>query len=180
MARAREVAFIDAPVVGSRPQAEAGQLVFLVGGEPAIVERVREVLALMGGAIHHVGPLGAGSTMKLAVNALFGIQVAALAEIVGLLERSGLARGAILEMLGAMPITSPALKGVGGLLAARRYEPLFPIDLVEKDLRYAVATAAGRDTAVPLVTAARDVYARARERGFGGDNIAGVAQLYDA
>ncbi|MCA9687281.1 MAG: hypothetical protein KC457_34290, partial [Myxococcales bacterium] len=50
----RKVSFLDAPVVGSRPQADAGALVFLVGGEAGELERARPILATMGAAIHHV------------------------------------------------------------------------------------------------------------------------------
>ncbi|QCI79787.1 NAD(P)-dependent oxidoreductase [Hankyongella ginsenosidimutans] len=64
--------FIDAPLAGSRPQAEAGSLIFLAGGEAADIEGVRPVLLAMGGALHHAGPTGAGCLAKLTVNALFG------------------------------------------------------------------------------------------------------------
>ena len=171
--------YLDAPVVGTLPHADAGALVHLVGGDRAVLERVRGPLGAMGNAIHHVGPVGAGASMKLAVNALFGIQVAALAETVGVLERSGFERGAALEVLGAMAITSPALKAMGGLIAARRYAPMFPIGLVEKDFRYAVDNAKGVGVSAPVTDAARGVYAEAIDRGFGGDNIVGVSKLYE-
>jgi 3-hydroxyisobutyrate dehydrogenase len=78
--------FLDAPVVGSRPQADAGQLIHLVGGDADIFDRAKGVLSALGGAAHHVGPVGAGARLKLAVNALFGVQVAALAELLALLK----------------------------------------------------------------------------------------------
>ena len=70
--------FLDAPVVGSRPQAEAGSLVHLVGGTEEDLARARPVLASWSSAVHHLGPSPSGTVAKLAVNALFGIQVAAL------------------------------------------------------------------------------------------------------
>ena len=173
------VAFLDAPVVGSRPQAEAGQLIYLVGGDGETLARVRDVLLQMGGALHHVGPVGAGATFKLAVNALFGIHVAALSEMLGMLRRAGISDAEAVDVLGEMPITSPALRGIGALIAARKFEPLFPIALVEKDLRYALETSRDLGTGTPTTSTVRAVYQDAIDAGYGGDNIAGVAQLFD-
>lgn len=175
---ARGAAFLDAPVVGSRPQAEAAALIYLVGGPLDALERARGILAAMGSAIHHVGPVGAGTVMKLAVNGLFGIQVAALAEMLGMVERAGLDRARVVELLGSMPVTSPALKGIGGLMAARAFAPMFPIDLVEKDFGYIVATAQRLGAATPTAAAVRAVYAQAQQQGHGSDNIAAVAQMF--
>lgn len=83
--------FLDAPVVGSRPQAEVGKLISLVGGQAETLAQVRKTLADAGAAVvHHVGAVGQGMAMKLAVNALFGIQVAALAELLGMLSKDGI------------------------------------------------------------------------------------------
>ena len=175
----RQLRFIDAPVVGTRPQAEAGQLIYLVGGEVAVLERVRDVLLAIGGAIHHVGPIGAGTVMKLGVNALFGIQVAALGEVLGMTRRSGISDADAIEALSSMPVTSPALKGVGALVAARKFDPMFPIELVEKDMGYYAKTAERLGSSTPTGSAVRAVYQQAIEAGFGGDNIAGVAKVFD-
>lgn len=171
----RMVAFLDAPVAGTRPQADAGQLIYLVGGEASALKRVRPVLDVLGGAVHHVGPNGAGATMKLAVNSLFGIQVAALAETLGLLRANGIDDAAAMETLATLPITSKAMVGVGGLMVAKKYAPMFPIDLVEKDFGY--VEAAARE-ATPIASAARGAYAKAQSEGLGGENIVAVAKLY--
>lgn len=174
----RNAVFIDAPVAGSRPQAEAGQLIYLVGGDDDVVERARPVLAVMGGAIHHVGPVSHGAVLKLVVNALFGVQVAAVAELIGFLEASGLDAEKAIGLLGDTPVMSPAARGVAGLMLAENYAPMFPIDLVAKDFRYAVDAASGAGADLPLAHSTGDVYRMAAERGYGGDNIAGVVQLY--
>ncbi|MGF1536152.1 MAG: NAD(P)-dependent oxidoreductase [Elainellaceae cyanobacterium] len=171
----RNVAFLDAPVVGSRPQAEAGKLIYLVGGDAATLDAVRDILMAIGGALHHVGPSGQGMAMKLAVNALFGIQVAALAEAIGALTRQGLGREQAIACLRALPIMSPAASGAGQLMMAGSHAPLFPIELVEKDFRYALEAGAVQ----PLAAAARDIYQRAIAEGYGGDNITGVLQVFE-
>jgi 3-hydroxyisobutyrate dehydrogenase len=77
-AAAHGVAFLDAPLAGSRPQAEAGQLIFMVGGAVADVTRAEPVLLAMGSAVHRAGEAGAGSVVKLMVNTLFGSQLGAV------------------------------------------------------------------------------------------------------
>lgn len=174
----RSAAFLDAPMVGSRPQAEAGALVYLVGGDSAMVDRARPILGCAGAAVHHAGAVGHGMAMKLAVNALFGIQVAALGELLGFLGRLGVDQGRALELLGGLAVASPALKGAAALIAAGEHAPLFPIDLAEKDLRYAVETAHALGAPVPATVAACHVFASATSAGFGDQNITAVTRMY--
>jgi 3-hydroxyisobutyrate dehydrogenase len=117
--------------------------------------------------------------MKLAVNTLFAIQVEALGEVLGMTRRAGVADTDAVEILSAMPVTSPALAGAGALRAARKFAPLFPVALVEKDLRYFVETAHALDTEAPAAATARSVFRRAIEAGYGEDNIVGVTKVFD-
>jgi 3-hydroxyisobutyrate dehydrogenase-like beta-hydroxyacid dehydrogenase len=176
---ARGAAFLDAPVVGSRPQAEGGALIYLVGGEAETLTSVRPVLSALGSAVHHVGPLGAGATFKLAANALFGAQVAVLGELCGVLRHAGIDSSTAIALLSSLPMWSPAMQGAGAQIAARAFAPLFPINLVEKDLRYLVETARAVHALTPTCAAVHDVYTTARRKGHGDDNIAGVAQLFE-
>ena len=176
--RDRNYPFLAAPVVGSRPQAEAGQLIQLVGGDTATLEIVQPILATHSAAIHYVGDVTASIGLKLAINTLFGIQVAALGEIIGMLQKTGISPQAAVDWLNQMPTTSPAMKGIGGLMATENYAPLFPIDLVEKDFRYAQAQAQAVKASMPTVAAVRKIYHQAQQAGYGADNINGVAQLY--
>ena len=175
---ARGARFLDAPVAGSRPQAEGGHLIYLVGGEAGALDRARPVLDAMGGAVHHVGPAGHGAALKLAVNALFAVQVAAVAEWVAALGAAGVDEGRAAEVLAAVPVTSPAAQGALRAIHARAFAPLFPIDLVAKDLGYGAALAREAGVAAPTTEAVRDVFERARAEGHGGDNITGVARLF--
>ncbi len=165
---------LDAPVAGSRPQAEAGQLIYLVGGAADALAQVRPILEVMGSTVHHAGGTGAGAVVKLIVNALFGVQIAALSELLGLAQSAGIAPADAVALLRELPVTSPAVAGAGSLIAAGQFAPMFPIDLVEKDLRYAVATA----PAAPVTEATRAAYDAARSAGLGGLNIAAIAKLY--
>lgn len=176
--RARDAALIDAPVAGSRPQAEAGILVHLVGGPSEAVERMRPVLATMSKAAVHAGPIGAGAALKLTVNTLFAVQVAAFAEAVEVLSRLGFDRGAAIKRLAGLPITSPAVAGVAPLIAAGDDAPRFPIALVAKDLRYARVTADSAGARAPMASAAAALYQTAVDGGLGGVNITGIARHF--
>jgi 3-hydroxyisobutyrate dehydrogenase len=175
----RGIAFLDAPVVGSRPQVEMGNLIYLVGGQAEILQQAENILLSAGGGkIHHVGGVGKGMAMKLAVNALFGIQVAALAEILGMLAKNGLDLEKAMQCLDELPVISPAAKNVANLMLQGNHAPMFPINLVEKDFRYILETAENVDAPTPVSTAIRQIYADARSLGYGGDNITGVARLF--
>lgn len=170
--------FLDAPVVGSRPQAEASQLIHLVGGDKTVFEMVFKILSVNASSIHYVGKIGSGMSMKLAVNGLFGMQVIALSEILGVLNNLGITKDVAVNLLNELPTTSPALKGIGMAISANNFDPLFPIDLVEKDFSYLEQLSESKIAQTPAVSVARSIYQKAQESGYGKDNIAGVAQLY--
>jgi 3-hydroxyisobutyrate dehydrogenase len=173
-------AFLDAPVVGSRPQAEAGKLVYLVGGQTETLAQAQSVLRTAGAAtLHHVGAVGQGMAMKLAVNALFGIQVAALAELMGMLSKTGIQPEAAMTCLAELPVTSPAARAAGNLMVMNQHAPLFPIALVEKDFRYVTQTAQDLQTETPASTAVHHIYQTAIAKGLGNDNISSVVHLFD-
>lgn len=175
---ARGRAFLDAPLAGSRPQAEAGQLIFFVGGPMAALERVRPLLEVMGGAAHHAGEAGAGAAVKLMVNALFGVQLAVLGELIGFAGKAGLDPARAMEILGATPVCSPAAKGAAGAMLAGAFAPAFPIDLVAKDFGLVAQSAQAVAAEVPVSAAAGDVFRQGVAQGLGADNITGIVQLY--
>jgi 3-hydroxyisobutyrate dehydrogenase len=116
--------------------------------------------------------------MKLAVNALFGIQVAAISELVGVLKKNGVDETRASAIFGELPVTSPAVKGALASIGARNFAPMFPIDLVEKDFRYLLETAQTSNSSVPTASAVHQIFANARDAGHGEQNITGVALLY--
>ncbi|MEX1329992.1 MAG: NAD(P)-dependent oxidoreductase [Desulfobacterales bacterium] len=172
------VSFIEAPVLGSRPQAEGGQLIYLAGGDPSVLEKIKPLLAATSGAIHHVGAVGSAAAMKLAVNAIYGVQVAIWAEMLALLKRLEITPENAVEILNTLPTTSPAMQMAGKLMAAKKYEPMFPIELVEKDLGYGLKLAENAKLKIPVLDVVRSVYGQAKANGYGDDNIVGVAQLF--
>ena len=170
--------FLDAPVVGSLPQAEAGALLYLIGGRAEAVARARPILAALGSGFHHLGETPAGATAKLLVNTLFATQVAVLAELIAVARRSGLDAAQLVQLLGALPVISPAAKVAAAAMVSARFEPLFPIALVRKDLAYALTLAASAGASVPLSQRVAELFAQAVERGLAGENITAVCKLY--
>jgi 3-hydroxyisobutyrate dehydrogenase len=103
--RLRPVRVLDAPVLGSVPHAEAGSLVILVGGDRETLSRCTAVLEAMG-TVHHVGPSGAGATVKLANNAVVTSTLVSLAEVLAFTDRVGPDAEAVLGAIGLGPLTS--------------------------------------------------------------------------
>lgn len=172
------IAFLDAPVVGSLPQVEAQALIHLVGGDPDVLAQVDPILGVASGAIHPIGEIGMGMTMKLAVNALFGVQVAVLGQVLGVLNRARMSPKDAIALLNQLPITSPALAGIGRLIASQSFEPLFPINLVAKDLEYMQDLARRQHASISVLDATHACYQLAQTQDYGADNISGVAKLY--
>jgi 3-hydroxyisobutyrate dehydrogenase len=172
------IAFLDAPVAGSRPQAEAAQLIFLVGGEVSVYEKAKSLLLDMGGAVHHTGPSGSGAAVKLMVNSLLGIQLAAIGELIGFIRQMGFDDTKAINILASTPVCSPAAKVASEAMLKGNFSPLFPIELVAKDFAYVEKAAESVGVQMPLSKSAKGVFDKAVEASFGQDNITGVVQLY--
>lgn len=165
--------FLDAPVVGTRPHADQAILTVLAGGDEAALEVVRPVLEAFAGSIHHCGPAGAGMAVKLAVNAIFALQAAGLAEILGRLGREDIAATRAVEILNAMPTASPAAQRVAEAMTGSHFDPNFPIELVAKDLGYG-AQLGGHAPAPSIVEATRASFEDVIERGLGDRDITAI------
>jgi 3-hydroxyisobutyrate dehydrogenase len=177
---ARGARLVDAPVVGTRPQAEAGQLVSLLGGEEAEVARLRPVLAATSARVVHVGPRGRGIAMKLVVNGFYAVQVAALAELRAVAVGAGVHEERAAEVLQALPVTAPALSAALDAMLTDRHAPMFPVALVAKDLGYLRELAASAGVETPAAAATHALYVRAAAAGLGEQNVTGVARLFPA
>ncbi|MEM1334111.1 MAG: NAD(P)-dependent oxidoreductase [Actinomycetota bacterium] len=172
------IRFVEAPVVGSRPQADAGALLSLLGGEPADITAAMPLIEVNASNTVHVGAAGSAAQLKLAINGLLAAQVAAYAEVVGFIERCGLDLEAAMATLAELPITSPGMQRILGLIGRAEFEPNFPIDLVVKDLGYLTETSADVGADVPIMAAARRVFERGASSGNGDLDISGIARSY--
>jgi 3-hydroxyisobutyrate dehydrogenase len=167
---------IDAPVTGSKTQANSGELNFLVGGPENALEKARPALSAMGKAIIHLGPTGSGTLLKLINNFVCGTQLASLAEGLSMIERSGLDRTAALEVLTNGAPGSPLVKAVSARMTAQDFTPHFLLRLMAKDLGYAIAE--GDKLALDLTTAksALGLFQQGVATGHGEQDIAAVIE----
>ena len=175
-AAARAVDLLDAPVLGSRPHAHDGQLTFLVGGDAAVLDRARPILAPMSRLVIHLGPIGSGARMKLVNNFLAGTQAAALAEALAMAGAAGLDRDAAFSVLANGAPGSPLVKTVGPRMLARDYDVNFALSLMRKDLTYAIEEAAAHGVTLSIAAAARALYDNAIAAGFADVDFAAVAE----
>ena len=169
---------VDAPVTGSKPQAEAGQLLFLAGGSSEAVDKVTPIMKAMGRDVVHVGPVGSGARLKLINNFLSGSQAAALAEALSLIERSGLDREKALGVLTEGAPGSPLVKLLSGRMTARQYEPNFLLRLMAKDLRYVVSEADHQALDLDMGRAALRVFEHAIAAGQGEEDMSAVVEQF--
>ena len=175
-AAARGIGFLDAPVTGSKKQAEEGALNFLVGGAAQDVERASSLFSAMGRGQVHVGPAGSGAMLKLINNFMCGVQVASLAEAIAMAERSGIDVKLAGDVLAAGSPGSPLVKMVVPRMVARDYTPNFLVPLMVKDLTYALDAFAAAGIELADARAARERFKEAAAAGFQDRDIAAVVE----
>jgi len=179
-ARAKGVAFLDATVSGSVGPAKEAKLGFMVGGDPAALETVRPVFLAMGERIHHVGPNGAGSAMKVIVNLMIGMTVLTVAETLTLGRQAGLDPNQMLEILGETAVSSPHLKNKGRMMIERQFAPSFALKYMQKD--FDLIMEAAHDLKTPLFASAiaHQVYTAANVAGYGDLDYASVVKFLES
>ena len=166
------VGLLDAPVLGSRPEAEAGSLHVFVGGPTELFERWQPLLSQLGSPIH-VGPLGSGAAAKLVANStLFGTS-GVLGEALALADALGLPRDTTFEVLARTALGEQA-KRRREALEAGEYPPRFPLSLAHKDAELVAAAATESGIQLRLAEAARSWLADADAASWGERDYAAL------
>src|SRR6202047_1444737 len=154
----RKVRFLDAPVTGGDWGAKKGELIFMVGGDAETLKAVEPVLGVLGKRWFHLGPNGAGQTIKLAMNLILALQVDALAEALALVTGAGLKGEGLVEGMQSSMARQGGGGGKGPNLLKGEYKPSFPLRLMHKDLSLALELANQIGVALPATAAARETY----------------------
>jgi 3-hydroxyisobutyrate dehydrogenase-like beta-hydroxyacid dehydrogenase len=154
----RNVRFLDAPVTGGDWGAREGNLVFMIGGDAETLRAIEPVLGVMGKKWFHLGPCGAGQTIKLAMNGILALQVGAMAEALAIVKKAGLGEAHLIEVMQASMARSGVLDVKAPLMAKGEYKPSFPLRLMHKDLGLLLDLANQLGVALPTTAAAREVY----------------------
>lgn len=173
---ARGAAMLDAPVSGSVPVVERGELTIMVGGEPDVLERARPVLEALSSTIIHVGELGTGATMKLAVNALVHGLAVALSESLVLAERAGVERTTAYEVFASGAAAAPFVLYKRAAFERPDETPVaFSLDLVAKDLDLILALAERVGAPMPQADTNRGEVRAALESGLADRDMSALA-----
>jgi len=154
----RGVRFLDAPVTGGDWGAREGNLVFMIGGDAETLKEAEPVLGVIGKRWFHLGPNGAGQTVKLAMNAILALEVDAMAEALALVTKAGLSGEQLVEVMQASMARSGVLDVKSPLMLKGDYKPSFPLRLMHKDLGLALDLANQLGVPLPATAAAREVY----------------------
>jgi 3-hydroxyisobutyrate dehydrogenase-like beta-hydroxyacid dehydrogenase len=172
----RGAELLDTPVSGSVSTVEAGQLTVMVGGDPAVLERVRPVLDPLAKQVVHVGELGSGAVMKLVVNSvLHGLNLA-LAEGLVLAERAGVERSTAYEVFASSAVAAPFVHYKREAFEHPGRPPVaFSLDLVAKDLELILALADRAGAAMEQGAANRRVVQAAVAAGLGDHDLSELA-----
>jgi 3-hydroxyisobutyrate dehydrogenase-like beta-hydroxyacid dehydrogenase len=168
---------LDAPVSGSVPQAEAGTLTIMVGGDPEAFATVEPLLREVGQTVTHVGPSGQGLLLKLAINISLAVQTLAFSEGLLLAERGGVDPGLAAEVMSASAIGSPMLKARIPMLLNLPEHAWFDVELMQKDIRLARRAGSELSTPLPSAAVADDVLSEARELGYAHRDIAALHEV---
>lgn len=169
---------LDAPVSGSVPAVEAGGLAFMVGGDTAAIEPARPVFDALGKRTFHLGEVGTGAAMKLAVNGVVHALNAALSEALVLAERAGIDRRVAWEVFGAGAAGAPFVSyKEAAFLQPEETLPAFSLALVAKDLE--LITGLAERLGVPTDQARTNLALaqRANEDGHGDRDMSWLAQI---
>lgn len=163
--RRPDVAFVDAPVSGSREPARTGRLVILASGPDAAPTNVEPVFAALGQRTVWLGPAGRGSRMKLVANTLLAFEIEAVAEVDALASRLGVPYADVVKAVGGGPLASAIEMSKLAKMEGGDHSADFSLEWALKDLDLALA-AAGADAA-PVTAAIADRWRRLVEQGYG-------------
>lgn len=159
------IRFLDAPVAGSAPQADAGELVFFVGGSSGDLDQARPILDVMSKKVMHMGNHGMGSSFKMLVNAMLGQAMAIFSETVAFGESMGMDREFLLDTLPKLVVTPPFIQYKVPALKSDNYEAQFPLEWMHKDLVLALETSQLTGKRLSIAETTEHLYREAMANG---------------
>jgi len=168
---------LDAPVSGSVPQVEHGNLAIMVGGDEEAFRRVKPILVQLGHPVTRVGGSGRGVLLKLAINISLAVQTLAFSEGLLLAERGGIDASLAAKVMADSSIGSPLIAGRLPMLLDLPPEAWFDVQLLHKDIRLALQQARQLHVALPSTTTADRVLGMATDMGFAHRDIAALHQV---
>lgn len=171
--------FLDAPVTGSKTGAEAGTLIFMVGGKAATIQSVEPLFRAMGKKVIHMGDNGKGLAAKLAQNMNIVFIYEGLCESLTLARKLGVAPEKMFELISASMIRSGVAEYKQPFILNRDYSPNFPLKLMHKDIHLMLDAGKESGVALPGLTTIDEIYEEATRAGFSELDYASTITLLE-
>ena len=159
------VAWVDAPMTGSKIGAQNGTLIFMVGGDDPVIERLKPLFAAMGKKIFHMGGIGKGQATKLAMNLQIALIFEGFAEALTLATKLGIDSEQLLSLINATMVRSGVVDYKSAFILQRDFTPNFPLRLMHKDIRLALEAAKEVRVKLPALETVEEIYEMATEEG---------------
>ena len=163
--RRPDVAFVDAPVSGSREPARSGRLLILASGPDRAQTALESVFGALGQRTLWLGPAGTGSRLKLVLNTWLAFEIEAVAEVSALADRLGISGSALVDAVSGGPLASATAMTKLARMESGDYSPDFSLEWALKDLD--LATAAAGSTVVPVAGTIAEHWRRLVSQGYG-------------
>jgi 3-hydroxyisobutyrate dehydrogenase/2-hydroxy-3-oxopropionate reductase len=177
--RAHGVRYVDAPVTGSKVAAEAGTLIFMVGGDELVIDSLKPLFAAMGKKIFRMGETGKGHATKLVMNLQIALIYEGFAEALTLGAKLGVDAEALLPLINASMVKSGVVEYKAPFVLKRDFSPNFPLRLMYKDLRLALEAAKEVRVKLPGLETVEEIYEVAAEDGQGDLDYAATLTLLE-
>jgi 3-hydroxyisobutyrate dehydrogenase len=171
--------FVDAPVTGSKLGAQSGQLVFIVGGEAATIEKLQPLLSAMGKQTIHIGENGMGEAAKIGMNLMIALIFEGFAEALTLTKKLGVDPAKFLELVGASMVRSGVTDMKGPYIQKRDFSPHFPMRLMHKDIKLMLEAGANTGTELPGLKQVEKIYAESAAAGHGNLDYAATIEVLE-
>lgn len=176
-AQTRQVRFLEAPVAGTKPHAQKGELTFLVGGNEENIAFCQPLFELMGSRVVHVGNYGMGTSLKLILNHLLATSMLAFAEGLVLGQALGLKKETLLNILIGGPVTPPYMGMKRANLENNNYTADFPLQWMQKDMQMVSTAAYQSGVAMPVANLTKELYQLASQAGLKEVDFSAIYQF---
>ncbi len=176
-----QIDFLDAPVNGSVPKAESGELTIFVGGNRKSFDKVKEILLAMGKTIHYIGGIGSGQAVKLVNNAIIASTIVTLSEGMMLGDTLGLPRKTLAKALENVPGLSPFMRLKLHNIVSSNYAPIFTVANMHKDLQLALYELRKNNSIkkFPLLHSSASLYKKGTDTKLGDEDISAVIKILE-
>jgi 3-hydroxyisobutyrate dehydrogenase-like beta-hydroxyacid dehydrogenase len=173
------IEFLDAPCSGSKGGAESATLTFMVGGDKQVFERVKPYLEAMGKQFYYCGTSGMGLQAKLSQNLILGSLLQAFNEGFVLSTKAGVDPQMMLDIINNSAAKSGLVALKAPLIFERKFDPIFSVKWLEKDMGLMLESAAENNVPAPLTALSRELYRAAIAQGYGDDDIGGSIRVLE-